>query len=192
MQATTAPTRRQRRIYLAGPEVFLPNAQAVGAMKKAACAEAGFEGCFPLDATLNFDGMTKAAQARAIFQACETMMRSCDLLIANCTPFRGVSMDSGTAYEMGFMRALGRPVFGYSNVTATYAERATAFRQRGFEALDCDQDGIEIENFDHAENLMLAVAVEASGGTLLTPTVAGVVDMADLTLFRTCLRTVSA
>ena len=46
-------------------------------------------------------------------------MRSCDLLIANLTPFRGVSMDSGTAFEVGFMRALGRPVLGYTTATDT-------------------------------------------------------------------------
>ena len=57
-------------------------------------------------------------------------MRSCDLLIANCTPFRGVSMDVGTAFEIGFMRALGRPVFGYSNTPADYAARVHTAAER--------------------------------------------------------------
>ena len=42
-------------------------------------------------------------------------MRSCDAAVANLTPFRGVSADAGTAFEVGFMRALGRPVLGYTN-----------------------------------------------------------------------------
>ena len=46
-------------------------------------------------------------------------MRSCQLCIANLTPFRGVSMDSGTAYEVGFMRALGRPVLGTAESVET-------------------------------------------------------------------------
>ena len=50
-------------------------------------------------------------------------MRTCDLLIANLTPFRGVSTDAGTAFEVGFMRALGRPVLGYTNTIADYRER---------------------------------------------------------------------
>jgi nucleoside 2-deoxyribosyltransferase len=37
----------------------------------------------------------------------------------NCSPFRGVSLDAGTAYEIGYACALGKPVFGYSNVLAS-------------------------------------------------------------------------
>ena len=36
-------------IYLAGPDVFLPNAIEVGKKKKAICEEFGFEGLFPAD-----------------------------------------------------------------------------------------------------------------------------------------------
>jgi nucleoside 2-deoxyribosyltransferase len=36
-------------------------------------------------------------------------------MIVNLTPFRGPSADVGSAYEMGFMRALGRPIFAYSH-----------------------------------------------------------------------------
>ena len=39
-----------RRIYLAGPEVFLPDARVIGEAKARLCAAAGFEGIFPLDA----------------------------------------------------------------------------------------------------------------------------------------------
>jgi hypothetical protein len=45
----------------------------------------------------------------------ERIMRTCDAVILNLTPFRGPSADVGSAYEMGFMRALGRPIFAYSN-----------------------------------------------------------------------------
>jgi nucleoside 2-deoxyribosyltransferase len=36
-------------------------------------------------------------------------------MIVNLTPFLGPSADVGSAYEMGFMRTLGRPIFAYSN-----------------------------------------------------------------------------
>lgn len=43
-------TQDQRpRIYLAGPEVFFPNALEQGAEKKRLCCEHGFEGVYPLD-----------------------------------------------------------------------------------------------------------------------------------------------
>ena len=50
-------------------------------------------------------------------------MHSCDALVANLTPFRGVSADAGTAFEVGFMRALGRPVLGYTYTGLAYVER---------------------------------------------------------------------
>jgi nucleoside 2-deoxyribosyltransferase len=178
---------RLRRVYLAGPEVFLPNAKVVGAAKARLCAEAGFEGCFPLDAALALEGLSPAEQARQIFAACETMMRTCDFAIANCTPFRGVSMDAGTAYEVGFMRALGRPVFGYTNAGGSYAERAHVYRRHGILAADCDRPDVEIENFGEAENLMIAVAVDVAGAAMVRAPKEGAVEMADLTGFRACL-----
>jgi nucleoside 2-deoxyribosyltransferase len=181
------------RIYLAGPEVFLPDAKGVGSAKARLCAEAGFEGCFPLDAPLALDGLKPVDQARVISAACETMMQSCDLAIANCTPFRGVSMDAGTAYEIGFMRALGRPVFGYTNAKGTYAARASIYRQHGILAADCDRLDVEIENFDLAENLMIAIAAADIVGpqSMPTPTRRDLgndqINMADLAGFRACL-----
>jgi nucleoside 2-deoxyribosyltransferase len=54
-------------------------------------------------------------RALAISRAMERVMQTCDAMIVNLTPFRGPSADVGSAYEMGFMRALGRPIFAYSN-----------------------------------------------------------------------------
>jgi len=104
--------------------VFLPQARLIGAEKCRLAAEAGLEGAFPLDAQLNLEALPAGEQARRISRANEELMRSCAGLIANLTPFRGVSMDAGTAFEVGFMQALGRPLAGYTNVTADYAERA--------------------------------------------------------------------
>ena len=41
------------RVYLAGPDVFLPNAAAIGAAKVALARRYGFEGLFPLDNALD-------------------------------------------------------------------------------------------------------------------------------------------
>ena len=46
----------------------------------------------------------------------ERVMQDCDAMIVNLTPFRGPIADVGSAYEMGFMRALGRSIFAYSNM----------------------------------------------------------------------------
>jgi nucleoside 2-deoxyribosyltransferase len=175
------------RFYLAGPEVFLPDAAAVGAAKAALCARHGFAGLFPLDAALDLSGLAKPAQARRISEANEGLMRSCAGLIANLTPFRGVSADSGTAFEVGFMRALGRPVFGYSNVLAGYVERSRTYRAEHHTQPDADAADVAIEDFDGAENLMIEVAITASGGHIVRTAVARGHEMRDLAGFEACL-----
>jgi nucleoside 2-deoxyribosyltransferase len=177
------------RIYLAGPEVFLPDALAVGARKAALCAEHGLEGIFPLDAALDLAGLAKPEQARRIAQSCESQMRSCAGLIANLTPFRGVSMDAGTAFEVGYMRALGRPVLGYTNVAAGYRARCEAYRLAvpSRTLPDADQPDTEIEDFDGAENLMIEVAIVASGGSVVCTAVPPGEEMRDLAGFEACL-----
>src|SRR5262245_35145580 len=175
------------RIYLAGPDVFLADAIAMGARKAAMCVERGLEGVFPLDAQLGLAGLAKADAARAISEANEGLMRSCDGLVANLTPFRGVSMDSGTAFEVGFMRALGRPVLGYTNVAADYRVRAEAYRRAPPPLPDFDHPEAEVEDFDGAENLMIEVAILASGGTVVRTAVPPGLEMRDLAGFQVCL-----
>ena len=180
------------RIYLAGPEVFLADAIAFGREKCRLAGAAGFTGVFPLDQSLDLKGLTKPEQARRISLANEALMRTCDLLIANLTPFRGASMDSGTAFEVGFMRALGRPVLGYTNAAPDYSVRATAtraaaYRSGGIPAGDCDGPYIEIEDFGLAENLMIAIAIEESGGTLVRGSVVPGTEMTALDGFVRCL-----
>ena len=175
------------RIYLAGPEVFLPDALAVGQAKVALCATHGCEGVFPLDASLDLTGLAKHEQAARISAANEGLMRTCDALIANLTPFRGVSMDSGTAFEVGFMRALGRPVLGYSNTAGAYKARADAYRALRIGLPDADGPDVEVEDFGLEENLMIAVAIVQSGGSVVARTVPAGQEMRDLTGFEACL-----
>jgi nucleoside 2-deoxyribosyltransferase len=178
---------RRPRIYLAGPEVFLPNARAVGAEKCRLAADAGLEGAFPLDAQLNLDTLPAREQAQHISRANEDLMRSCDGLIANLTPFRGVSMDAGTAFEVGFMQALGRPLAGYTNVAADYAERVRTLRARGPIGMDSDRPDLEIEDFGLAENLMIEVAILASGGRVVRRQVVAGTELTDTVGFAQCL-----
>jgi nucleoside 2-deoxyribosyltransferase len=177
-------------VYLAGPEVFLPDAIAVGAAKKALCTAAGFEGVFPLDMQVDIEGLAPQQAAERIYQACETLMSGCDLCIANATPFRGVSMDVGTAFEVGFMRAQGKPVFAYTNAAGLYPERVRDYRRLGRSAVfDADAPDVQIEDFDAVENLMIAVAV-ARSGVPLRPAEDGPARIGDLQAFQRCLRAV--
>jgi nucleoside 2-deoxyribosyltransferase len=182
---TQSPARP--RIYLAGPEVFLPDPIGAGRRKQALCAAHGFDGVYPLDAALDLTGLTEAQAARRISLANEALMRSCDLLIANCTPFRGVSMDAGTAFEVGYMRALGRPVLGYTNTPLDLRERSAMGRTGPCLPFDCDAEGVEIEDFGLAENLMIEIAIMESSGTLVRNAVPAGSEMTDLAGLEACL-----
>jgi nucleoside 2-deoxyribosyltransferase len=175
------------RVYLAGPEVFLPNALEAGRRKCAAAAEYGLEGVYPLDASLDLTGLDKHQQAALISRSNEELMRSSDAAIANLTPLRGASADAGTAFEVGFLRALGRPVLGYTNSDLDYVPRANAVRALARLPFDSDGPGVQIEDFDLAENLMIEIAIEASGSRLIRHRAPSGAEMTDLTAFKLCL-----
>ncbi len=181
-----------KRAYLAGPEVFLPDAAKIGAAKKAVCARHGLEGVFPLDDHPDLESMGAAQRARAIYLTCRKLMDRCDLLIANMTPFRGPSADVGTAFEMGYMRGRGRPVFGYSNSHETYAERILAqmgdleLRQKGGALVV--GDGLAVENFELSDNLMLPGVVHESGARVVTAAVPKRELWTSLATFEICVR----
>lgn len=153
------------RVYLAGPEVFLANARQIGVRKRAICARYGLVGVYPADEEHAPDpDQLPAEQGIVISQAMERAMRTCDAMIVNLTPFRGPSADVGSAYEMGYMRALDRPIFAYTNDARPFLDRVTAFcgatlcRRPTGEYEDCD--GMAVEPFGLHDNLMLAGAIK--------------------------------
>ena len=176
---TGPDARRRLRVYLAGPDVFLPDAVALGDAKKRLCAEHGFEGVFPLDSpTDHLDDLPGQEAGLGVFDLCVELMDGCDLAIANMTPFRGPSMDVGTAVEVGYMFAQGKPVFGYTDSSAGYADRVTV-------------DGFHIEPFGLCENLMAPGAVARSTGALPVQAAHGYEPRIDeLDAFVECLRAV--
>lgn len=151
------------RAYLAGPDVFLSNAAEVARAKLAACAAAGVEGLFPLDVDAEASVGGDFSDGVAIAEANMVLMRSADVILANCTPFRGVHADVGTAFEMGFFAGMGKPVYAYSSAAGDAAERTRAALRLG-EGENADPAGMAIEDFGHPDNLMLSGAVAASKG----------------------------
>ena len=111
------------RIYLAGPEVFLQNSKDIGEQKKTLCQKYGFEGVFPIDVELDVKGKSPREVGLCISSVNEGLIKSCQIVIANITPFRGPSVDVGTVFEMGFAHALGKIVLAYSNVAVPFTER---------------------------------------------------------------------
>ena len=183
---------RSPRVYLAGPEVFLANPSEIGDRKRAICTRHGLCGIFPGDAEPPRDPtLAPRDHALAISRAMEAAIRTCDAMIVNLTPFRGVSADVGSVYEMGFMRGLGRPVFGYTHAAICYRDRvvlacADTLRRR-ISGEHEDADGMAVEDFDLHDTLMIAGGLAASGGSPVSAAVPYPERFTALTAFEQCV-----
>src|ERR1700712_3187133 len=108
------------KVYLAGPDVFLPDAVEFGRRKVDLCARYRLTGLYPLDNAID---LAAPDASRQIFRGNEAMMNQADAIIANLTPFRGPGADAGTVYELGYMAGRGKNCFGYCNDPTLYADR---------------------------------------------------------------------
>ena len=162
-------------VYLAGPEVFLPDASGAGQTKKEAIERLNESGAwdfrlvalYPLDNDIPDFAPNRDTGIR-IYQANLAMMHKADVVAANMVRFRGPGMDGGTAFEMGYMRGLGKPVFGYYDAAPFYgkAEAAGLYAEKVslHHGLNPDQPGVDIhglavENFGMTDNLMMVGAL---------------------------------
>jgi nucleoside 2-deoxyribosyltransferase len=174
------------KIYLAGPDVFLPDAVDIGRRKAQLCAHHGLTGLYPLDNAIDPAANDASLQ---IFRGNETMMIEADAVIANLTPFRGPGADAGTVYELGYMAGRGKLCLGYSNDPSCYADRVRKFT--GVNSRDghlVDASGLIVENFGLTDNLMMIHALDLHGCALVTPRRAPADIWHDLAAFETCVR----
>lgn len=178
-----------KSVYLAGPEVFFANGTELIARKKDLARAHGFEPvastedkAFPED---------KIESGRYISALNERLMKSADFIIANMTPFRGISTDVGTAFEIGFMCALDRPAFAYSNDPRPYNERADAEiyagASRRVDGILRAPDGQMVEDHAMADNLMLDGGIIARGGEVVRPASGPRLPDDDLSMLERCL-----
>lgn len=171
------------RVYLAGPDVFLPDPLNRAEAMRHICRRHGLAGVSPLDALPGETGDPVAAgDPAAIARRNEEHIRRCDAIIANLTPFRGPGADPGTVYEIGFGRALGRIVFGYATVAADHAARVRALPGS---SAGRDAAGLSIEAFGLFENLMVSCGIAAGGGFILAEDAGD--RWGDLAVFERCV-----
>ena len=174
------------KIYLAGPDVFLPDAVEIGQRKAAICDGHGLIGLYPLDNKVDCAAPDASLQ---IFRSNEMMMDEASAIIANLTPFRGPGADPGTVYELGYMAGRGKMCLAYSNDPAIYVERVA----RNIEVASkhgrlVDAHGLTVEDFGLADNLMMIHALELHGYPLVTPTQMPDDVWHDLAAFKACVR----
>jgi nucleoside 2-deoxyribosyltransferase len=174
------------KVYLAGPDVFLPDAVEIGRRKVALCAAYGLTGLYPLDNAVDRDAADASLQ---IFKGNEAMMNDADAILANLTPFRGPGADAGTVYELGYMAGRGRLCLGYSNDPSLYAERVArgaALKTDAGRLIDAQ--GLTVENFGLSDNLMIIHALDLYGCGLIVPRTAPADMLRDLASFEACVQ----
>lgn len=143
-------------IYLAGPEVFLPDPLARAAEMKDICHRLGAIGLFPLDNQHNVAHADAGVMAANISHADEALIRRCDAVVANMAPYRGASMDAGTSYEMGFAKGLGKLVVGYTTDWRRFSEKVAATTKLVPDgAWWRDENGMLVRDFGLIDNLMV-------------------------------------
>jgi len=180
------------RAYLAGPEVFLPDRAAVFAAKSALCERYGIEPAPPMDAANH--AATATRLSGRIYQRNIELMNGADLIIANLSPYQGPSADVGTVFELGYGVARGIPVFGYSNDPRDFFARAAPFvgpTSVGADGRICGRDGLALEDFGLADNLMIDEALEPFGG-VFRPEDGAALPLSALAQFERCLARAAA
>ena len=174
------------KIYLAGPDVFLPDALDVGRRKVEICARHGLIGLYPLDIPVD---RAVADTSLTIFKNNEALMEEAQAIIANLTPFRGAGADPGTVYELGYMAGRRKLCLGYSNDPRVYAERVRDFTDvNQHDGRLVDRDGLTVEDFALADNLMMIHALDLHGCPLVVPRQAPADLWHELTAFEACVR----
>lgn len=176
--------------YLAGPDVFLLDAPAHAARKSAICAAHGITALPPLNEDIeSLAAMPEERAWRTIFAKDVELMERADIVIANLTPFRGASADSGTLIEVGWFLGRGRPVFGYSNTATLFDARSAA----QVAAVPDPMPGLSVAGFGLPDNLMIPGAVEAGGGMpILLPEDGRDLPFDSLAVFARCVALVAA
>jgi nucleoside 2-deoxyribosyltransferase len=140
-------------IYLAGFDVFRPDAAAHGDYLKALCRQHGFSGIYPLDSNVPLS-LTPNERAKWIFTANTEAILGADVVMANLNDFRGSGEpDSGTAFEVGFAAALKKPIWGYRSAASDLIDHVPS---EGHPLGRICARGFLVEDFGMSVNLMLA------------------------------------
>jgi len=154
------PERQARpQIYLAGPDVFRPDARDHFVRLAAACDALGLSALLPADGN---DQPGAGAPEEQIYEANMQRLRGADGVVANLASFRGLEPDSGTVFEVGAAVALGIPVVAYGVPAGSYADRARSLLPCAPDAAGVLREtgsGVAVEDFGQPLNLMLACSI---------------------------------
>lgn len=126
-----------KKIYLAGPQVFKDNPSEFESFAIEFCKKNNLEAFFPIDNNLT--------NSKDIYKNNINLIKNADIVVACMDEFRGISLDVGTSFEMGYAKALNKKIYGYKkNKESEYKNRAKS-----------DNEYPKIEDFGLTDNLMV-------------------------------------
>ena len=163
-------SRQDVKLYLAGPEVFLLDAVEHAETQRRLCRQYGFIGLHPMDNNVDITDSSYHTGVK-IYRGDVNQIRACDIVVANCNPFRGSLVDDGTAYELGFGNALGKPSYGYVRSERSCKERMIdrdlAFLSPDMNLYVDSQHYLILDEFGSLINLMMQCGMTEHGGRLV-------------------------
>jgi len=171
------------RIYLAGPMVFYPDPEDTFRRMKIICRRHGLIGVSPLDNQMGLEGLPPdRALLERIVEADIQLMDTLDGALFCLDPFRRSSeMDPGTAFEVGYMRALKKPMAGWTRDPRPYPAKVQEhFEARFGLALTTadpgatggtsgtmrDPDGVLVHSHVCLQNAMIDIGIATAGGQI--------------------------
>jgi nucleoside 2-deoxyribosyltransferase len=170
-------------VYLAGPMVFFPDSEAVFSRMKELCQRHGLVGVSPLDNQIGLEGMRPdRSLLERIVTADIELMDALDGGVFCLDPFRrSPEMDPGTAFEIGYMRALRKPIAGWTRDPRHYPAKvedyfaftfgqpllaAAAGLKGGTSGTTRDPDGVLVHSQTCAQNAMIDLGIITAGGRI--------------------------
>jgi nucleoside 2-deoxyribosyltransferase len=168
-------------VYLAGPMVFLPDPGSIFARMKAICDGLNLTGMTPLDNQTGLEELAPGPDViERIVRADIELMRSVDAGVFCLDGFRrGPEMDAGTAFEIGYMHGLGKPLAGWTADPRPYPRKVQDYFSEvfglaltdalpgpsgGTSGLTRDPDGMLVHSEGCVQNAMVHIGIELSGG----------------------------
>lgn len=159
--------------------VFDPDPQTIFERMKTLCQTQGLTGVTPLDNQTGLETIPPGpGLLRKIVQADIALMEQLDAAVFCLDSFRrGTEMDAGTAFEVGYMKALGKPIAGWTRDTRLYPQRVADFFTEpltatsanptgGTSGLQRDPNGILVHSEGCVQNAMVHMGIELAGGVV--------------------------
>lgn len=150
---------------------------------KTLCQEHGLVGVAPLDNQIGLEGLRPGKQLlNSIVAADIELMEQLEAGVFCLDGFRrGPEMDAGTAFEVGYMKALGKPIAGWTRDPRSYPvklgdffrdifgeslTKSPAGSAGGTSGVLRDPDGILVHSEGCVQNAMVHVGIELAGGVV--------------------------